>query len=259
MEMKNLSYRTKVFVAGRPYSRLAAIVKQCLIIALLSTSPSMAMAQGGKGQGGASSAAAQSAPSGGGNLPGLSWAQQSWKAEILSPPDLPKIRLICFKLVYTYSASQPFVLERITERGHPLRYYENPVREAECSTLDEKNPLLMRERLVIGIENTLADLTRIRLFNLNLTNQQGNAINPTPIRPSFAGGAPSGGQTNLAIPRGPYFLAWPDRLPGDVIPTISVNVIYTPPMPGQMWSQNTFYPELPKVQLLSTNGMQQVQ
>jgi hypothetical protein len=149
--------------------------------------------------------------------------------------------------VYTYSAAQPFVLQRISE--------PYALSGRKCDRLDEKTPLLMRERLVIGIEaNGVLDLTRLRILNLNVVNQQGVSINPTPIRPSFAGGAPSGAPVAAAVARGPFFLPWPDRLPGDVIPTVSVSAIYTPPMPGTPWKPNTFYPEGSVVVPLKLNG-----
>lgn len=207
-----------------------------LFLALLF--PWIALAQGGgkgQGSGNPSPSGQGQAPSGGG-LPGLSWAQASWGDELMRfPQTLPNTRLLCFKLVYTYDSAQPFVLQRIVP--------PYSLRGQQCDIVDEKTPLMMRERLVIGIDaSSVADLTRLSLLNLNLTNQAGNSINPTPIRPSFAGGAPSAGPTTAAVPRGPFFLAWPDRLPGDVIPTISVSTIYTPPTPGAPWQPNTAYP-----------------
>jgi hypothetical protein len=38
------------------------------------------------------------------------------------------------------------------------------------------------------------------------------------------------------------YLPWPYLLPGDVIPTFNVNLVYTPPTPGAPWQGNTFYP-----------------
>jgi hypothetical protein len=43
------------------------------------------------------------------------------------------------------------------------------------------------------------------------------------------------------IPRAIY-LTWPYELPGDVIPTFNVNLVYSPPVPGAPWQGNTFYP-----------------
>jgi len=98
----------------------------------------------------------------------------------------------------------------------------------------------MRQRLVIGISANGINLEHVRLFNINVTNQQGNTINPTPIRSSFAGGAPSA-STNLSAPTA-FFLVWPNELPGDVIPTVTVSAVYTPPAPGAPWASDTLYP-----------------
>jgi len=43
------------------------------------------------------------------------------------------------------------------------------------------------------------------------------------------------------IPRVIY-LPWPYQLPPDVIPTVAVNLIYSPPIQGAPWQGNTFYP-----------------
>lgn len=200
----------------------------------------------GSGQGTGNSGSAQSgggsagAAAGGGALPGLSWAQTSWPSQLRFPSELPHTRLLCFRLVYTYSATQPFVLERVAPPTPP----EPPVQVGgkPCDLLDENNPLMMRERLVIGIDTSKTTFPdRVKLLNINLTTQQGNPINPSPVRPSFAGSAPST-VTPLAPPTGPFFLTWPDRLPGDVVPTLSINVVYTPVAPGAPWEAHTFYP-----------------
>jgi hypothetical protein len=38
-----------------------------------------------------------------------------------------------------------------------------------------------------------------------------------------------------------FFLIWPNQIPGDVLPTVSINTIYTPPFPGQTWQPQTVY------------------
>ncbi len=215
------------------------------LMSLLLFSASTLLAQGAKGSGqttGTSgNAASQSAGAAtAGGLPGLSWAQASWASALRFPPELKNTRLLCFQLEYTYSASQPFVLERIVPPDPP----NPPVRVGgkDCSLLDEKHPLMMRDRLVIGIDTSKVKFPeRVKLLNINLTNQQGNPINPTPVRPSFAGGAPST-VTPLAPPTGPFFLTWPDRLPGDVVPTVSINAVYTPVALGAPWEPDTLYP-----------------
>jgi|GEM_PF-1193042 len=217
----------------------------CISVAILLAFSSTADGQGGgKSQGSpnsnTSSQSSQSSGGGTGSLPGYSWAQDSWRTKLMMPPTDSDSRLVCFRLVYTYSATQPFLLEPMT-----VGPKEAPIvlGGRTCDRLDAKTPLMMRERLVIGIDaSAIWSLTRLRLLNINLTNQQGNVINPTPVRPSFAGGAPSAGTTSAAIDRGPFFLTWPLQMPGDVIPTISINTVYTPPTPGAPWETNTFYP-----------------
>lgn len=233
-------FTSKVIKKGTMNKNVCLLFLACLL-------PCIAAAQGGATQGGAKGQGAGSTAGQGGQsgasgnasasaLPGLSWTQASWSSELVRfPESLPNTRLVCFNLKYTFSAAQPLVLERISP---PFS-----LKGRECDKLDENTPLMMRERLVIGIDaSSVPDLTPLKLLNINITNQQGNSINPTPVRPSFAGGAPSAGPTTAEIPRGPFFIAWPDRLPGDVIPTISVNTIYTPPTPGATWHENTFYP-----------------
>jgi hypothetical protein len=107
--------------------------------------------------------------------------------------------------------------------------------------LDLNHPIEMRDLLVIGIDASEINLDdrRLRLLNINVTNQQGSPINATPVRPSFSSSASSfqnaGGNDQ-------YFVTWPYELPGDVIPTVSVNTIYTGPPSGAPWRPNTFYP-----------------
>ena len=55
------------------------------------------------------------------------------------------------------------------------------------------------------------------------------------------------------LPRAIY-LAWPYQLPGDAIPTFSVSLVYTPPVPGAPWQGNTFYPAGSVVILSANDG-----
>jgi hypothetical protein len=50
------------------------------------------------------------------------------------------------------------------------------------------------------------------------------------------------------------YLTWPYQLPGDVIPTFTVNLVYTPPVPGAPWQGDTFYPAGSVVTSSSNNG-----
>jgi hypothetical protein len=91
---------------------------------------------------------------------------------------------------------------------------------------------------------------RWKVLNFNITNQQGTSLNPTPIRPSLtagtASGPPLGGGGAPArqqkLHHNVYYLTWPNQLPGDAIPTVSVTLIYTPIAQGLPWVGGTFYP-----------------
>jgi hypothetical protein len=194
--------------------------------------PLTASGQGGKQSQSGNTSTSQS--SGNASLQGLSYSKDTWP-KLLTLPDAAKVKkiaVICYGLVYTNSGVQPFVLEpRVSISGS-----EGNV--VPCRVLDEKHPLMMDELLVIALDMREVDIKRLKILNINITNQQGNPINPTPVRPSFGASTTT---TNLSAER-IYYLTWPNRLPGDVIPTISVNAVYTPPAPGSTWEPYTFYP-----------------
>jgi hypothetical protein len=120
---------------------------------------------------------------------------------------------------------------------------------AKCSNVSAVTPLLMNNILVLVIDTSelpSALLQRVKLINMNVTNQQGASLNPTPIRPSLTAGSASGPELGLSNElvrtRKPYFLTWPNPLPGDTIPTVTVNLVYTPVAPALPWENDTFYP-----------------
>jgi hypothetical protein len=55
------------------------------------------------------------------------------------------------------------------------------------------------------------------------------------------------------IPRAIY-LQWPYQLPGDIIPTFNVNLVYSPPMPGAPWQGDTYYPAGSVITSTTNNG-----
>jgi hypothetical protein len=126
----------------------------------------------------------------------------------------------------------------------------NPNIGANCRNISPSQPILMDQILVVAIDVSEVPediMNRFRILNLNITNQQGTSLNPTPIRPSLTQGAASGAETAAlqvggAAQAKAYFLTWPNQLPGDTIPTISVNLVYTPVAPGLPWARKTFYP-----------------
>jgi hypothetical protein len=118
---------------------------------------------------------------------------------------------------------------------------------AQCANVNPSEPLLMNEIFVVAIDMTgWSDetLDRFRILNINVTNQQGTPLNPTPIRPGIS--APTATIAEGAAKAKPktrvYYLTWPNQMPGDTIPTLSINLIYRPVAPGLPWQESTFYP-----------------
>jgi len=138
--------------------------------------------------------------------------------------------VLCYRLVKGNSASQPFVLEPLSKfelRGtgffRPCGDNSRGETDSEgqkackrqaaesknlgsdathwtpCSELENlKSPILMNQVLVIGVDvSDLGEMginiDQLKLLNINVTNQQGAAINPSPIRPSFPNTSASGG------------------------------------------------------------------
>jgi hypothetical protein len=191
-------------------------------------------------------------------LPGISYTRASWNSALRlpHPADLgikkaSGIVVLCYKLVAGNSAAQPFILETT-----PATSGDSPT----CANINPSKPLLMNQILVVAIDMTAIPndvLSRVKLLNLNITNQQGASLNPTPIRPSLAAGTASGPevggqdfmdladilQVNAAAAGDKVcYLTWPNQMPGDTIPTVSVNLIYTPVAPALPFQPNTFYP-----------------
>src|SRR5208282_626259 len=73
------------------------------------------------------------------------------------------------------------------------------------------------------------------------------------VKGGKSGSAPDDPLSVVRIPRAIY-LTWPYQLPGDVIPTFNVNMVYTPPVPGAPWQGNTFYPAGSVVTSSSNSG-----
>jgi hypothetical protein len=224
-------------------------------VVLLLTASSGAFGKGGGGgasaTGGASgsssaasSGAASTQPSAiSGGLSGLSWERTSWESELTTPPG-DNDQVLCFKLRLANNTIQPYVLE-------PRSELASPGTKVKCTAANVAAPLLMRKTLVVAIDVVDVPLTGIKLINLNVTNQQGASLNPSPVRPSLTTTATA--QGNLST-RPIYFLRWPYEMPGDVIPTISVAVVYTPPFPGDLWKPDILYPAGALVSLPNDTG-----
>jgi hypothetical protein len=195
-----------------------------LLLGLVIARHALGQGAGKQGSGGTTNGSSSAAA-----LQGLSYAKATWPKDLTMPAS-DRTRVLCYEMMYTNSAAQPFVLQpRPTMTGSA---------SGRCGVLDEKHPLLMDELLVVAVDLRNIDIGRLKILNINITTQQGTPLNPNPLRPSFGAASTV---TNLAEER-IYFLTWPNRLPGDIIPTVSINVVYTPPAPGSGWEAFTFYP-----------------
>lgn len=226
----------------------------CILLMVFSSAAFAQPSPKGSASGAASTQASTSSnqtggtSSGSGGLQGISYARESWAASLKlpNPKDLgvkPKgVVVLCYDLVPGNSAAQPFILQA------------SPATSGTCANVNTSKPLLMNQILVISINmaKILPDTrNRFRILNLNITNQQGSSLNPTPIRPSLAAGTASGTEGGtymlLRVPfseetQDVYYLTWPNQIPGDTIPTVSVNLVYTPVAPALPFQPNTFYP-----------------
>jgi hypothetical protein len=126
----------------------------------------------------------------------------------------------------------------------------------ECATVTSSRPFLMNQNLVVAVEMT--DIPekvqeRFSILNFNVTNQQAQPINVTPIQPTISAGTASGSQGGVAaagirsesVPprkRQIYYLTWPSLVTGDSITAINLNLVYTPVAPALPWKPETFYP-----------------
>jgi hypothetical protein len=223
-----------------------------------------------KGSTGSASGASSS-----GGLPGLSYDQAHWPSDLTLPriPESKRV-LACYQISYANNTAQPFVLLPIHPQSSSTEREEAPfvyscksganknddVKKkwcgvhpngswSPCSYLDEQHPIKMGQNLVIGIDMSPVAIERLKTLNINITTAQSNPINPTPVRPSLN----NSGAGSVALGQDLY-LTWPNPIPGDVIPTISLNVIYSPPISGELWSRKTFYPIGSIITLSSRSG-----
>jgi hypothetical protein len=73
------------------------------------------------------------------------------------------------------------------------------------------------------------------------------------VKGGTSGPVPSDPFSIALIPRAIY-IPWPYQLPGDIIPSFTVNLVYTPPVPGAPWQGDTFYPAGSVVTSASNSG-----
>jgi hypothetical protein len=192
-------------------------------------------------------------------LQGLSYERRDWDYELGAPPIGTDYSLLCYTLAAVNSATQPFILRPVNgiyqAGGTKLVQIEikkgktTSKQPISCQKVDNDHPLKMDTQLVIAIDARQVDRSRFRLLNINVTTSAGLPLSPTPIRPSF-------GATSAAtsLEDGVYYLAWPIKLAGDVIPTVTISVVYSPPVPGNAWLPHTSYPPGSIVSPPQTNG-----
>jgi hypothetical protein len=205
--------------------------------------------------------------SAGGSAPaqGITWPRSAWESltdidkqagfQRVPFKDHPRY-LLCYSLDVTTGSlsTPPFVFRQVDQIAGMTQRCIN--------TADAKKPLLARGFLGVAIDARHVPTGRMRSFNLTLTTAAGQPINLYPVRPSA--GASSAGSTSAPTTSGGgagkslaptppppptptwgkiYYLIWPQELGGDVIPTVTVSLAYTPPVPGSPWQLNTVYPE----------------
>lgn len=185
---------------------------------------------------------------------GLTWPRDTWddlttiKKKNIYPKDTPIFKL-CYELDVTTGSltTPPFVFTQVdTIQG-------DTDATACIKQVDSRHPLMMRGLLVVAVDARRVPTDRMRSITMNLTTQQGSPIYPNPIRPSPGGAStapgagPGGGApgARVQLPKWGkiYYLVWPQQLQGDVIPTVSLSLAYTPPAPGTEWTPETVYPE----------------
>jgi hypothetical protein len=167
------------------------------------------------------------------SLTGLSYANGDWNKQMPSYRDQV---MLCYRLAPTESASQPFTLDpapiadAADDKGNSI--------VVPCATIDAKHPMAQRQTVVLAIDARKVDLTRIKVLNFNLSSVASTPINPAPLRPSLSTSsvaALNAGKNDI------YYFAWPVQLTGDTIPTLTVNVVYVGPAPGDPRTANTVY------------------
>lgn len=182
---------------------------------------------------------------------------------------------LCYKLVETQSASTPLTLVPSPFPSKPSKWGQEL---CSSETSFRSKSLLMGKYVTVVIDMrgiSKGVWLRMQILNINVATSPGSSLNasagtanPTPTLPSMAGvGAiwpyePHddrersflGNHRVLNIPllaqihsssvrpRSIYFIPWPVQLAADVVPTISVNLIYTPVPTALPYEPHTLYP-----------------
>ncbi len=214
---------------------LFRLVQAACLLGILSTPVAgQKPGQSGSAPGQAAQNSQSGGPSGSQGLQGISYSPADWPYLIL--PDVKGVAptwkegrtVVCYRVAKANSSTQPFILQPVASNEIESSAFYRPCGDegsgetdhegqsqckkkaaqvshhwSPCSVLnDRKDPLLMNQILVVAVDiSDLGDMgvnvDQLKLLNINVTNQQGAALNPSPIRPSFpatnAGGG-GGGQ-----------------------------------------------------------------
>jgi hypothetical protein len=178
-----------------------------------------------------SSNSSPSPSGGGGGLSGIVYLAADVPAITPTlPAAQPRQTVLCFTMksvrsaaAEPTSAAQPVVLEPAATA--------DPFFHNVCSPLDDAHPLLSGSTLVIAVDSrNISNRANIKAVALNVTFQAGTSVTTAPVRGSMAPGAPSAagtGAATLPLPPG-FYMAWPVRLSGDTVPTVTVSALYRP-------------------------------
>jgi hypothetical protein len=226
--------------------------------------------QGGQQSGQGNQASQSSGPGGSQALPGLSYSPAEWLQ--LRLPDVkgpaPTFKdgrtVLCFRVAKANNSAQPFVLERLQQNefkgsgfyrpcGHNRKGETDTEGKRRCQEKEAKStnhwsacsslrgPMLGGQVLVVGIDvsdlgEMGVNIDQLKLLNINVTDQQGVALNPSPIRASFpapaaagAGGGQAGspGGMDDTLGKGNWWIPVGTQAPGGTNP--------------REWEPNHFY------------------
>jgi hypothetical protein len=234
---------------GRFNNRAVVVPLACLwLVAVGIDVPALAGPGSGQAAGKSSSSspsASSSVPAGASSSSGVWYALSDTNQELAEPRSKAGLVILCYELQTTTSSTQPLI-------AVPRYQGQKGAKpsDSDCSVIDEKHPLLMRQYLVFKIKaDTLPNTKQTKLLNLSVTSAAGTPSNPTPMRAAIS--QPTGinaldftADLSKAPPtlNGIYYARWPYPLGPDTDITVSLNIVYPTPQPGARWLADTFYP-----------------
>jgi hypothetical protein len=146
--------------------------------------------------------------------------------------------------IVSYIRGQLTALEEETKKGIQLQGEAETFREHFEPLMDPTLvPSAAAKALHQAIEDFAGGRTEEEVIQY-IKDHKGPVATPQyywSINGGTSGSIPPDPLSILLVPRAIY-LTWPYQLPGDVIPTFNVNLVYSAPAPGTFWEANTFYP-----------------